>query len=51
MRPPEAPDPSVAALFDALSSGCWSSPGDCLAQARNIFLAGYEFESGRTAIS
>jgi hypothetical protein len=51
MRAPEAPDPSFAALVDVLIFGWLPSPGGCLAHAPNIFPAGYEFESGKTAIS
>jgi len=48
---PEVPDPSVAALLDVLIFGWLPSSGGCLAHAPNIFPAGYEFESGKTAIS
>jgi hypothetical protein len=51
MRPPEALDSSVAAPVDVPMSGRLSSPGGRLAHAPNIFLAGYEFESGKTTIS
>jgi hypothetical protein len=41
----------TGASIDATMSGWLTLPGDGFAHARNIHLAGYEFEVGKAAIS
>jgi hypothetical protein len=51
----DAPSPErvllTGASIDAQMSGWLTLPGDRFAHARNIHLAGYEFEGGKAAIS